>query len=98
MPDSTTCSGGSSPNRKRHHKRRREGRRNSFLRCALFCAYIFSPSQNEMSISSLISSPITVSDAFMQPLPTHQCRLHRQKNNILLVATEPNIDTDTLQK
>jgi len=98
MPDSTTCSGGSSPNRRRHHKRRREGRRNSFLRCALFCAYIFSPSQNEMSISSLLSSPITVSDAFMQPLPTTQCRLHRQKNNILLVATEPNIDTDTLQK
>ncbi|KAL7493677.1 hypothetical protein ACHAWT_010559 [Skeletonema menzelii] len=100
MPDSSTCSGSDpSHTRRRRHKKRRRESRNSFLRCALFCAYIFSPSQNsDVSISSLISSPMTVSDAFMQPLPAHQCRVHRQTSNILQVATEPNIDTDALQR
>lgn len=96
MLGSINCSG-SSPNRsRRHHKRRREGCNNSFLRCALFCAYIFSPSHNQMSTSSsILSSLITVSDAFMQPLPTNPCRsvYSRQNHNILQVATEPNVDT-----
>ena len=86
MADRTASCSGSSPKRRRHRKRRREGR-NSFLRYALFCAYIFSPAQNQMSKSSFVTSPMTVSDAFMQPLP-NQSRVHRHNNNILQVATE----------
>jgi ribonuclease Z len=98
MPDrmtSTSCSGSSSTRRK-HHKRRREGG-NSFLRCALFCAYIFSPAQNQKSRRSIIASPMTVSYAFMQPLLPNEGYAHRQKS-ILQLATEPNINIDTLKR
>ena len=79
------------------NKRHRDGRRNSLLRCALFCAYIFSPAQKQINMHSLISCPISLSDAFMQPMLI-KGRAQKLTKSIMQVATEPIISSDTLDR